>query len=110
MVNPTAFGMTQMCGFQVHLADDGADALSAIRDLDAVDFLARTIGRCDAIGTLITRTRADTIACLDRIRALDGVRDIESWTHLELVKEHYDRRPVRMLPAPAPRRRAVAAH
>jgi DNA-binding Lrp family transcriptional regulator len=110
MVNPTAFGMTQMCGFQVHLADDGADALTTIRQLDAVDFLARTIGRCDAIGTLITRTRADTIECLDRIRALDGVRDIESWTHLELVKEHYDRRPVRMLPHPpaAPRRRAVA--
>lgn len=109
MVNPTAFGMTQMCGFQIHLADGGAGTLSVIGQMDAVDFLARTMGRCDAIGTLITRTRAETIASLDEIRALDGVRDVESWTHLELVKEHYDRRAGRMLPdlAGASRRRAA---
>lgn len=99
MVNPTAFGMTQMCGFQIHLASDGVAALAEIDKLDAVDFLARTLGRCDAVGTLITRTRADTIAALDGIRAIDGVRDVESWTHLELVKELYDRRPVSVLPA-----------
>lgn len=100
MVNHTAFGMTQMCGFQIHLASgDGAAALAEIDKLDAVDFLARTLGRCDAVGTLITRTRADTIAALDGIRAIDGVGDVESWTHLELVKEHYDRRPVSVVAA-----------
>lgn len=101
MVNPTAFGMTQMCGFQIHLAGDGAKALTAIGKLEAVDFLARTLGRCDAVGTLITRTRAETIEALDVIRAIEGVRTVQSWTHLELVKEHYDRRPIRVLPNPA---------
>jgi DNA-binding Lrp family transcriptional regulator len=94
LVNPTAFGMTQMCGFQLNLDDDGSDALAALHKLEAVDFLARTLGRCDVIGTLITRTRAETIEALDQIRALPGVRDVESWTHLELVKERYDHRPI----------------
>ncbi|AWW43067.1 hypothetical protein ADL00_15990 [Streptomyces sp. AS58] len=98
IVNPTAFGMTQMSGFQLHLETDGAAALSAIGRMDEVDFLARTLGRCDAVGTLITRTRAETIDILDRMRAIDGVRDLQSWTHLELVKEQYDRRPLRALP------------
>jgi DNA-binding Lrp family transcriptional regulator len=94
LVNPTAFGMTQMCGFQLNLEDDGATALAALHKLDAVDFLARTLGRCDVIGTLITRTRGETIEALDHIRAMRGVRDVESWTHLELVKERYDHRPI----------------
>jgi DNA-binding Lrp family transcriptional regulator len=94
LVNPTAFGMTQMCGFQLNLDNDGSDALAAVQKLESVDFLARTLGRCDVIGTLITRTRADTIEALDQIRAMPGVRDIESWTHLELVKERYDHRPI----------------
>lgn len=94
MVNPTAVGMTQMCGFEVQFDGDGGAALDQIEKLDCLDFLARTLGRCDAVGTLITRTRAETIAVLDRIRTLAGVRHLESWTHLELVKEHYDHRPV----------------
>ncbi|MEV8434880.1 Lrp/AsnC family transcriptional regulator (plasmid) [Streptomyces sp. HUAS 31] len=98
IVDPTAFGMTQMTGFQLHLETDGETALSEIGRIGEVDFLARTLGRCDAVGTLITRTRAETIDILDRMRAIDGVRDLQSWTHLELVKEQYDRRPLRALP------------
>ncbi|MEU9706697.1 Lrp/AsnC family transcriptional regulator [Streptomyces sp. NPDC047981] len=95
MVNPTALGMTQMSGFQLHLETDGTTALSVIGRLEQVSFLARTLGRCDAIGTLITRARTETVDLLDRMRAIDGVRDVQSWTHLELVKEQYDRRPLR---------------
>jgi DNA-binding Lrp family transcriptional regulator len=94
MVNPTAIGMTQMCGFQVNLGGDGESALREISGMESLDFLARSVGRCDAIGTLITRTRGETIGALDQIRALPGVQHLESWTHLELVKEHYDRRPL----------------
>lgn len=94
MVNPTAIGMTQMCGFELRFDGDGSAALTEVLKLESLDFLARTLGRCDAVGTLITRTRAETIAALDRIRNLAGVRHVESWTHLELIKERYDHRPV----------------
>ncbi|MEU8825354.1 Lrp/AsnC family transcriptional regulator [Streptomyces sp. NPDC048636] len=108
-VNPTAYGMTQMCGFQLRLETEGARALSMIGKFDGVDFLARTLGRCDAVGSLVTRTRAETLDTLDRIREIDDVRDVQSWTHLELVKEQYDRRPTRALPQPNGAARGHAA-
>jgi DNA-binding Lrp family transcriptional regulator len=98
MVNPTAFGITQMCGFQIHLSRADAAALTAIKSMPQVDFLARTLGSADAQGTLITRTRRTAIEALDKIRCLEGVRDVESWTHLHLVKEDYDLRPADVLP------------
>ena len=90
MTNATALGITQMCGFQVHLAGTGAAAVDAMAGLDSVDFLAKTLGRCDVLGTIIARTRIDVHAALDDIRATPGVRSVEAWSHLELVKERYD--------------------
>jgi hypothetical protein len=57
-----------------------------------VYFLARPLGRCDVIGTLIARTRSDIGDALDAIRGLDGVRTLQAWWHIELVKERYARR------------------
>ena len=89
MTNATAFGITQMCGFQVNLDREGSAAVERIASLRDVDFLARTLGRCDVIGTIIARNRVDMHQVLDEIRAYDGVRDMEAWSHLELVKERY---------------------
>ncbi|MEJ7691299.1 MAG: Lrp/AsnC family transcriptional regulator [Nocardioidaceae bacterium] len=89
MTNATAFGITQMCGFQVNLDREGSAAVEKIASLRDVDFLARTLGRCDVIGTIIARNRVDMHQVLDEIRAYDGVRDMEAWSHLELVKERY---------------------
>jgi DNA-binding Lrp family transcriptional regulator len=94
MVNPTTFGMTHMCGFQVRLSAGDAASLTAIAQLPSVDFLARTLGVGDAVGTLLTRTRGEIVDALDTIRTLPGVGDVESWTHLELVKEDYDLHPL----------------
>ncbi|MGH3358501.1 MAG: Lrp/AsnC family transcriptional regulator [Nocardioidaceae bacterium] len=92
MVNPTAVGINQMCGFEVTMSDVSEDVTGVVANLDAVDFLARTIGRCDLIGTLIARGRSDVREALDEVRALEGVRRVEAWWHLELVKERYSPR------------------
>jgi DNA-binding Lrp family transcriptional regulator len=89
LVSPTAVGINQMCGFQVHLSGDADHVVPLIAKLDEVDFLARTIGRGDVIGTMIARGRDDITAALDELRLLDGVRSVEAWWHLELVKERY---------------------
>ena len=89
LANPTAMGITDMCGFQVFLSRDAEEAVAAIAELAAVDFMARTIGRCDLIGTMIAGGRAEVAATLDQIRLLPGVRAVEAWWHLELVKERY---------------------
>nr|WP_240943251.1 Lrp/AsnC family transcriptional regulator [Planosporangium thailandense] len=89
LTDPTAMGITQMCGFQVNLGPGGGQAAAAIAKLPTVDFLARTLGRCDLIGTMIARSRSEVSTTLDAIRMLDGVRAMEAWWHLELVKERY---------------------
>ena len=89
LVNPTALGITDMCGFQVFLAHDAGDVAGTIAELGAVDFLDRTIGRCDLIGTMIAGGRAEIGAALDHIRLVPGVRAVEAWWHIELVKEKY---------------------
>lgn len=89
LVAPTAIGITDMCGFQVSLTGDADEAVAAVANLDAVDFMARTIGRCDLIGTMIASGRDEIGAALDEIRLLHGVRTVEAWWHLELVKEKY---------------------
>lgn len=99
MVNPTTFGMTHMCGFQVWLSGEGDLPLAEIARMPSVDFLARTLGSSDAVGTVLARSRAEVVDALDAVRALPGVGDVESWAHLELVKEDYDVRPIHDLPS-----------
>jgi DNA-binding Lrp family transcriptional regulator len=92
LVSPTAVGISQMCGFQVQLSVRGDDIAAVIAKSEAVDFMARTIGRCDLVGTMISRSRSEIFDALDEIRRLDGVRSVEAWWHLELVKERYSPR------------------
>jgi DNA-binding Lrp family transcriptional regulator len=89
LVNPTAVGITEMCGFQVFVSRDTDEVVSKIAALGEVDFMARTIGRCDVLGTMIASGRAEIAAALDEIRMLPRVRGVEAWWHLELVKERY---------------------
>jgi DNA-binding Lrp family transcriptional regulator len=89
LVSPTAVGDSEMCGFQAHLASADGETVEAVAALPAVHFLARAVGRCDLIGTIIAPSRGEVADVLDRIRQLDGVRGLEAWWHLELVKERY---------------------
>lgn len=89
LVSPTAVGITDMCGFQVVLARDTDEVVAEIAALPEVDFLARTVGRCDAIGTMIAGGRAEIATALDQVRLLPRVRAVQAWWHLELVKERY---------------------
>ncbi|WP_435743126.1 Lrp/AsnC family transcriptional regulator [Nocardioides sp. SYSU DS0663] len=89
LVSPTAVGIDQMCGFQVQLERRGDDVAEIVAKLETVDFMARTIGRCDLVGTMISRSAAEISGALDGIRMLDGVRSVEAWWHLALVKERY---------------------
>jgi DNA-binding Lrp family transcriptional regulator len=89
-VQPDALGATRLCGFQLTL--DGAHseaALSAVRDLDEVEYLANSIGRSDAIGTAASHSAEGELHLLETLRAVPGVRSVESWAHLKLLKEDY---------------------
>ena len=76
-------------GFGVRLAGDHADVVAAIAGLPSVLFLARTLGRFDLLATVRGFSAAQLVDVLDTVRALPTVSAVDSWTHLEVVKESY---------------------
>jgi DNA-binding Lrp family transcriptional regulator len=87
IVTPGMVGLQYMCGFGLRLrASYGPATIDAISAMDSVSYLSLTLGRWDAIGTLLVKTQSELITALDRIRSMAGVETLESWTHLDVIK------------------------
>ncbi|MHA3722963.1 Lrp/AsnC family transcriptional regulator [Leucobacter sp. HY1910] len=71
-----------------------------IMESQAIDFAASAHGNFDFIATLVGPSAGTLLATLEDLRALSAVAAIESWTHLDIVKEDY----ARTLGAREPRR------
>jgi len=80
-------GLQHMCGFGVRLRG-GSGTVSAIEAMTSVSYLSLTLSRWEAIGTVLARSEAEVVSELDYIRSIPGVAALESWTHLEVVKEN----------------------
>ncbi|WP_438354889.1 Lrp/AsnC family transcriptional regulator [Microbacterium sp. CJ88] len=78
-------------GVGVNLSDDDESVLGSLRSWRGVDFAALTIGRFDAVLTVVEPSASALFASLERIRALPGVLRVESWLHLAVLKEDYAR-------------------
>jgi DNA-binding Lrp family transcriptional regulator len=99
--DPGRLGQTAM-GIGLRIdgpADDVVERLLAQRQ---VSFLARTLGRFDIVGTLSAYDQTDLVDGMEAIRALPGVNEAHSWTHLRVVKESYAAAGVGSLTATAP--------
>lgn len=84
---PDASGLQHKCGFGVRFRD-ASSTVGAIESMQAVSYLSLTLSRWDAIGTVLGGSQADVARQLDLIRSLEGVEALESWTHLEVLKEN----------------------
>ena len=84
-------------GVGMTLGDDDDAVIDELRRGRGVDFAARTLGRFDAVATLVEPSAGALYASLERLRALPGVTRIEAWLHLAVLKEDYARtlRPLR---------------
>jgi DNA-binding Lrp family transcriptional regulator len=78
-----AMGVALRLGGRRELAEQ------AIRELESVIFMARTIGDADILLTIRAFSVAQLSRTVDRVRSIHGVEDVTSWTHLEIVKEAY---------------------
>ena len=76
-------------GFGVRLAGDHRDVVEHLATMPSVIFVARTLGRFDVLVTVRAFSAAQLVELLDQVRALAGVNAVESWAHLEVVKESY---------------------
>lgn len=82
-------GRRSATGVGLRLDGDHRDVAVAVAGLAAVTFVARTLGRYDAVLTVNTATSSGLVEVLDELRGLPGVREAESWSHLQFVKEAY---------------------
>ncbi|MCV7062026.1 Lrp/AsnC family transcriptional regulator [Mycolicibacterium vaccae] len=76
-------------GFGIRLTGGHHDVVAALTDMPAVIFVARTLGRFDVLVTVRAFAAAQLVELMDTVRGLPGVRTLESWTHLDVVKESY---------------------
>jgi len=90
-VHPGALGLAQVLGVALSFDGQADEALETIRQMAQVDYLATAVGRCDAVCTIVSHSAEGVFQLLESIRAVPGVRTVESHTHLRLVRESYDR-------------------
>ncbi len=76
-------------GLGVRLAGDHREVSRALLATPSIGFLARTLGRFDLLATVRTFMHGQLTETLERVRALPGVSDVDSWSHLRFVKESY---------------------
>ena len=76
-------------GFGIRLAGGHEDVVAALAAMPSVIFVARTLGHFDLLATMRAFSAAQLVGALDAVRALPDVRALESWSHLDVVKESY---------------------
>lgn len=76
-------------GLGIRLTGPSADIIGALRPLPSVIFVARTLGRYDLVVTIRAFSSAQLVEIVDVVRSLPGVSAVDSWVHLDVVKENY---------------------
>lgn len=76
-------------GLGLRLAGKDRDVVAAIAAMPPVIFVARTLGRYDLLVTVRAFSAAQLVETLDVVRSMPGVNAVDSWAHLEVVKESY---------------------
>ncbi|MER5185719.1 Lrp/AsnC family transcriptional regulator [Streptomyces sp. NPDC002896] len=90
LVRPEVLGLGYLCGFAVRVEGAREPVARTLAGFSRVSFLSACIGRAELVGTITAESLTAVRATLDEMRACTGVREVESWVHLELVKERYD--------------------
>jgi DNA-binding Lrp family transcriptional regulator len=76
-------------GLGIRLNGEHRDVVDAIAAMPSAIFVARTLGRFDVLVTVRAFSPGQLVELLDTVRALPGVNMVDSWAHLEVVKESY---------------------
>ncbi|WP_196814425.1 Lrp/AsnC family transcriptional regulator [Nocardia sp. BMG111209] len=85
-IQPGVFGSNHLCGLGITFGAGRDTALATLADLPCVDYLATTLGRCDAICTVTSRSVDEALHDLETVRSVPGVRSVEAFNHLRVVK------------------------
>ena len=86
---PAALGNLELAAFGVVAGSAVREAARALGALDAVRYLSSGFGRFDLVGRIEAGSAAALVDALDTVRAVEGVRELDSWHVLDIVKESY---------------------
>jgi len=90
LVRRTATDREVAAGLGVTAAGTDEHLVTELAALPEVEFLARTTGRFDIVAAVRVSSNAALVRTLDRVRALRDASSVETWAHLEVIKESYD--------------------
>jgi len=90
LVRPELLGLGLLCGFALRVDGVREPVARELAAWEQVSFLSACVGRAELVGTITADSLRSVRATLDAMRACAGVRGVESWVHLELIKERYD--------------------
>ncbi|MFJ6568489.1 Lrp/AsnC family transcriptional regulator [Streptomyces sp. NPDC091292] len=90
LVRPEVLGLGHLCGFAVRVDGPAAPVARRLARWERVSFLSTCIGRAQLVGTITAESLGAVLETQERMRDVAGVRGVESWLHMELVKERYD--------------------
>ncbi|GAB3186965.1 Lrp/AsnC family transcriptional regulator [Nesterenkonia suensis] len=78
-------------GVGLHLGGDDSSVAQRLMSYPETEFAALSVGPFDLIATLASSVPADVFARLDDLKGLPGVTGMETWFHLQTLKEDYSR-------------------
>lgn len=90
LVRLNRLSRTHTIGFALALSGETEPVARDVVEFDEIDSFATGIGWCNGVGTIRATSYDSVFATLERLRALPGVRAVESWAHLRAVKEEHD--------------------
>lgn len=89
LIDPMALQMGEMGGFGLSVDESALDVATRIAKMPSVIFVAASSGRHDVLGTIVGSSDRDILQTLDTIRSQPGVRSLESYAILAIIKEQY---------------------
>lgn len=89
LVRPSGQDSRSAMGVGIRLRGDHRPVVEALGAMAAVTFVARTMGRFDLLVSMRGSSTAQLVDAVERVRELPGVHEVDSWTHLRVVKESY---------------------
>jgi DNA-binding Lrp family transcriptional regulator len=89
LVDSAALGVREGAGLGLQVGGDARAAAERIADLPGLNYVLTGFGRFDVICCADAPSRAELLELVDAVRARPEVRALETWYHLDVVKESY---------------------
>jgi Lrp/AsnC family transcriptional regulator for asnA, asnC and gidA len=90
VTDPLQLGFTRQAMMGIRIDGDASQVAEAIGAIPAADYVVLTAGTYDLLAEVVCEDDDDLIELGSRIRALDGVRSVETLVYLKLHKQLYN--------------------